>query len=104
MDITGQGRVMIESAAKIQGELIVAESQVAEIRQIYTESNPRVRSLQARISELVNQKKQLLGTYSGKPFADGAASTSSFPILRQLPILGVPYESKFRKLKMEEAV
>jgi capsule polysaccharide export protein KpsE/RkpR len=104
MDITEQGRVMIESAAKIQAELIVAESQVAEVREIYSESNPRVRSLQARVSELVNQKKQLLGTYSGKSFADGAASISSFPTLRQLPILGVPYESKFRKLKMEEAV
>lgn len=104
MDITEQGRVMIESAGKIQGELIVAESQVAAVREIYTESNPRVRSLQARVSELVNQKKQLLGTYGGKSFADEAASVSSFPTLRQLPILGVPYESKFRKLKMEEAV
>jgi capsule polysaccharide export protein KpsE/RkpR len=104
MDITEQGRVMIESAAKIQGELIVAESQVAEVREIYTESNPRVRSLEARVFELVNQKKQLLGTYSGKSFADGAAFISSFPTLRQLPILAVPYESKFRKLKMEEAV
>jgi capsule polysaccharide export protein KpsE/RkpR len=56
MDISEQGRVMIESAAKIQGELIVAESQVAEVREIYTESNPRVRSLEARVSELVNPK------------------------------------------------
>jgi capsule polysaccharide export protein KpsE/RkpR len=56
MDISEQGRVMIESAAKIQGELIVAESQVAEVREICTESNPRVRSLEARVSELVNPK------------------------------------------------
>ncbi|HZV60139.1 MAG TPA: hypothetical protein VFF42_07340 [Candidatus Eremiobacteraceae bacterium] len=104
MDITEQGRVMIESAAKVQGELIAAESELAEVRQIYGDSNPRVRSIQARISELVNQRKQLLGTYSGEPFADGDTSGSSFPTLRQLPILGVPYESKFRKLKMEEAV
>ena len=105
MGINEQVRVMIESTAKLQGELIAAESQLEEVRQIYTDSNPRVRSLQARISELVNQQKQLLGTYSGKSFADGEAfGRSSFLTLRQLPILGVPYESKFRKLKMEEAV
>jgi capsule polysaccharide export protein KpsE/RkpR len=104
MGITEQVRVMIENAGKLQGELIAAESQLEEVRQIYTDSSPRVRSLQARISELVNQQKKLLGTYSGKSFVDGEASGSSFPTLRQLPILGVPYESKFRKLKMEEAV
>jgi hypothetical protein len=59
--------------------------------------------LQARITELVNQQKKLLGTYSGKAFVDGKAPIS-FPTLRQSPILGVPYESKFRKLKMEETV
>src|ERR1700693_1490339 len=103
MGISEQVRVMVENAGKLQGELIAAESQLEEVRQIYTDSSPQVRSLQARISELVNQQKKLLGTYSGKAFVDGEAS-SSFPTLRQLPILGVPYESKFRKLKMEEAV
>jgi hypothetical protein len=38
----------------------------------------------------------------------GAESTGSsgrfFPTLQQFPILGVPYESKLQKLKMEEAV
>jgi len=32
------------------------------------------------------------------------SNSSSFPSWRQLPILGVPYEMKFQKLKMEEAV
>jgi capsule polysaccharide export protein KpsE/RkpR len=105
MGITEQVRVMIENAGKLQGELIAAESQLEEVRQIYTDNSPQVRSLQARISELVNQQKKLLGTYSGKAFVDGEASDgSTFPTLRQLPILGVPYESKLRKLKMEEAV
>jgi len=104
MGMNEQVRVMIESAAKLQGELIAAESQLEEVRQIYTDRSPQVRSMQARISELVNQQKKLLGTYSGKSFVEGEASESSLPTLRQLPIMGVPYESKFRKLKMEEAV
>jgi capsule polysaccharide export protein KpsE/RkpR len=104
MDITEQGQVMIESAVKLQGKLIAEESQLEEVRQIYSDGNRRVRSSQARISELANQPKQLVGTYSGKSFVDGEASGSSSPTLRQLPILQVPYESKFWKLKTEEAV
>jgi capsule polysaccharide export protein KpsE/RkpR len=87
MDITEQGQVMIESAVKLQGKLIAEESQLEEVRQISSDGNPRVRSSQARISELHNQLKQLVGTYSGKSFVDGEASGSSSPTLRQLPIL-----------------
>jgi capsule polysaccharide export protein KpsE/RkpR len=105
MDVTEQIRVMIENVAKLQGELIVAESQLQEVRQLYSDSSLRVRSLQAQISELVDQQKKLVGTYSGKSFVDGDTyGGSSFPSLRQLPIMSVPYESKFRKLQMEEAV
>jgi capsule polysaccharide export protein KpsE/RkpR len=104
MDITEQGRVMIDGSVKLRGELIAEQSQLEEVRQIYSDSSPRVHVLRARISELVNQQKQLLGAYTGKSFADGEDAGISFPTLRQLPILGVPYESKFQKLKMEEAV
>lgn len=104
MDVNEQIRVMIQSAGKLQGELITAESQLQKIRQIYTDSRPKVRSLQARIAELINQQKKMLGTYSGKSLSDGEASGSSFPNLRQLPIRRAPYQSKSRKLKMEEAV
>jgi len=104
MSINEQVRVMIESTAKLQGQLIAAESQLQEVREIYRDSSPQVRSLQARIGELVHYQKKLMGSHSGKSFPDGKDSGSSFPTLRQLPIMGVPYESKFRKLKMEEAV
>jgi capsule polysaccharide export protein KpsE/RkpR len=103
MDVAEQSRVMIKSVVKLQGEVIAERSHLEAMRQIYSDSNPLVRPLRARVSELVNQQKRLAGTHSGKAFVDGEAS-SSFPTLRQLPILGVPYESKFRKLKMEEAV
>jgi len=85
--ISEQVRVTVENAGKLQGELIAAESQLEEVRQIYADSSPQVRSLQARISELVNQQKKLLGTYSGKAFVDGEAS-SSFPTLRRFANIG----------------
>ena len=104
MDVSEQSRVMIESAVKLQGEVIAEESHLDEVRQIYSDSNPRVRSLRSRISELVNQQRQLAGTYSGESFVDRDAASGLFPTFRALPILGLPYESKFRKLELEEAV
>jgi capsule polysaccharide export protein KpsE/RkpR len=43
MDISEQGRVMINSAVKLQGKLIAEESQLEEVRQIYSDANPRAR-------------------------------------------------------------
>jgi capsule polysaccharide export protein KpsE/RkpR len=60
MSINEQVRVMIESTAKLQGQLIAAESQLQEVREIYRDSSPQVRSLQARIGELVHQQKKLM--------------------------------------------
>jgi uncharacterized protein involved in exopolysaccharide biosynthesis len=105
LDISAQGRAMLEGAASLQGQLIGAESQLEGLRQIYSDNNIRVRSTQARIAELRNQLQKMGGTYSGNvPGSDQSASDSAYPTLRQLPILGVPYADKFRQLKVEEAV
>jgi len=105
MDITEQGRLMIERSVKLRGKLVAEKSQLEEDRQIYSDGSPRIHVLRARISELVNQEKRLLGTYNSESFVDGGGtSKDSFPTLRELPILGVPYESKFRSLKIKETI
>jgi capsule polysaccharide export protein KpsE/RkpR len=117
IDISAQGRAMLQSAAGLQGELIAAQSELEGLRQIYADGNVRVRSTQARISELRSQLAKLGGKYDpsassaasaaagpGAPSAAGSDATDSYPTLRQLPILGVPYADKYRTLKVEEAV
>jgi len=105
LDISAQGRAMVEGAASLQGQLIGAESQLEGLRQIYSDNNIRVRSTQARIAELRNQLQKLGGTYSENvPGSDQNASDNTYPTLRQLPILGVPFADKFRQLKVEEVV
>jgi len=117
IDISAQGRAMLQSAAGLQGELIAAQSELEGLRQIYADSNVRVRSTEARISELRSQLAKLGGKYDpsassaasaaagpGAPGAAGSDATDSYPTLRQLPILGVPYADKYRTLKVEEAV
>jgi|HubBroStandDraft_6_1064221.scaffolds.fasta_scaffold02023_6 capsule polysaccharide export protein KpsE/RkpR len=104
IDISAQGRAMLEGAASLQGQLIGAESQLEGLRQIYSDNNIRVRSTQARIAELRNQLQKLGGTSVGNPPSDQSGADNAYPTLRQLPILGVPYADKFRQLKVDEAV
>jgi uncharacterized protein involved in exopolysaccharide biosynthesis len=105
IDITAQGKAMLEGAATLQGQLIASESQLEGLRQIYSDNNVHIRAIQARIAELRNQQHKLGGTYNrDKPPGDDSASNDAYPTLRQLPILGVPYADKFRQLKVQEAV
>jgi uncharacterized protein involved in exopolysaccharide biosynthesis len=104
IDISAQGRAMLEGAASLQGQLIGAESQLEGLRQIYSDNNIRVRSTQARITELRNQLRKMGGTSGGTAPSDQNTTDNQYPTLRQLPILGVPYADKFRQLKVEESV
>src|SRR5262249_20425746 len=74
IDIKEQGRAMVEAAARLNGEMIAAESQLKGLEQIYTPSNVRVRAVQARISELQRQLDKL-GKGVGK--SDLSASSES---------------------------
>jgi uncharacterized protein involved in exopolysaccharide biosynthesis len=105
IDITAQGKAMVEAAATLQGQLIAAQSEMEGLKQIYTDSNVRVRSTQARINELRQQLRRLGGKSSSTPEnGDDPAADAPYPTLRQLPILGVPYADKLRRLKIQEAV
>jgi uncharacterized protein involved in exopolysaccharide biosynthesis len=101
-----QGKATVAAVAALEGELIAAESQLRSLQTIYTADNVRVRSLQARVTEL---KKQL-GALSGRSSiasSDSTEATSTdipFPSLRQLPLLGATYLGLFRRVKIEETV
>jgi uncharacterized protein involved in exopolysaccharide biosynthesis len=100
IDITAQGKAMVTAAATLQGQLIAAESELQGYRQIYTDSNVRVRSLQARVDELHNSLEKLAGTGANEK----SSATQLYPSLRELPLLGVKYADLFRRMKVEEAV
>jgi capsule polysaccharide export protein KpsE/RkpR len=105
IDITEQGKAMVEAAASLEGQLIAAQSELQGLKQIYSDNNVRVRSTQARINELRQQLRRL-GGKAEDVAVDGIekASDTPYPTLRQLPILGVPYADKLRRLKIQEAV
>lgn len=102
IDITEQGRTMVESAAVLQGQLIAARSELEGLKQIYSDQNVRVRSLQARITELQDQLRKIGG--AGTSGNEAGTNGDLYPTIRELPLLGVPYEDLYRNTRIQETV
>jgi uncharacterized protein involved in exopolysaccharide biosynthesis len=113
IDIKEQTRAMVETGARVQGELLVEESGLQSLRQIYGDNNVRVKGTEARIAALRRDLVQMTG--SSAPLASktsdpgGAVSGlddngALYPPLRQLPLLAVPLADLYRRVKVQEAV
>jgi len=95
---------MVAAEAVLEGQLIAAESELKGLEQIYTPNNVRVRSVEARVSELRRQMEKLDGDPDPASPGSSPAGRSAYPTIRQLPLLGVPYADLLRRTKIEEAV
>jgi uncharacterized protein involved in exopolysaccharide biosynthesis len=113
IDIREQTRAMVDTGARVQGQLLVEQSGLQSLRQIYGDGNVRVRETEARIASLQHDLDKMTG--SSAPLmpqvADGGSSKSApeekgelYPPLRQLPRLAVPYADLYRRVRVQEAV
>jgi capsule polysaccharide export protein KpsE/RkpR len=113
INIGDQTKAMVDAAARVQAEILVEQSGLNALRQIYGDGNVRVRETEARISSLQHELGKMSG--SSDPLTPGVASgaigiTESggdnqlYPPLRQLPRLAVPYADLYRRVKVQEAV
>jgi uncharacterized protein involved in exopolysaccharide biosynthesis len=83
--------------------LIASQSELQSLEQIYTSSNVRVRSLQARVDELKRQLQKLEGTDASLA-SDAAQPDQLYPPIRKLPLLGVEWADLYRRMKIQETV
>ena len=116
LDIQQEGKAMLDAAGSIAGEMIAAQSQLEGLRQIYTDNNPRVRSLNARVGELRKQLEKLGGAKAsgdraaappdGRPGNPPAAPDSGlpYPTIHSLPLLGAKFAEYYRRAKIQETV
>jgi capsule polysaccharide export protein KpsE/RkpR len=114
LDIQSEGKAMLEAAGTLAGEMIAAQSELEGLRQIYTDNNPRVQSLNARVAALRKQLEKLGGqpgnTVNGVAPVPSAAPPSEnagdmpFPTIRNLPLLGAQYADYYRRAKIQETV
>ena len=114
IDIKEQTRATVDAGAQVQAELMVEQSGLESLRQIYGDGNMRVRESEARIASLQSQLVRMTG--SSAPAAaeamhnaalnpdDSDGKEELYPPLRQLPRLGVPYADLSRRVRVQETV
>jgi capsule polysaccharide export protein KpsE/RkpR len=114
IDIPGQTRATVDAAARVEAEVLVQQSGLDAMRQMYGDGNMRVRETEARIATLQRELAKMSG--SSAPLAPdtgagtsnavttGADSHALYPPLRQLPRLAVPYANLYRRVKVQETV
>src|SRR6202522_3432924 len=107
IDIKEQTRGLVDAGARVQGELLVEQSGLQSLRQIYGDGNIRVRETEARIASLQRDLKNMVGTSAPLATADAGVDHTTlgaddkgelYPPLRQLPRLAVPYADLYRRV------
>src|SRR5215469_10362704 len=104
IDINEQGKALVGAAANLQGQLIVAQSELGALRRVYTDANVRVRMAQARIEELQSQLRKLAGKDQASAVGPSTQASELYPSIRKLPVLGVTYADLYRRVKVQETV
>jgi capsule polysaccharide export protein KpsE/RkpR len=103
LDYQRQGEATVDAAAKLQGELITAESELSGLKAMYTDDNVRVRDVSARIGELQSQLRKMGG--EGEKMDDSSLKADQlFPSVRKLPLLGTAYYDLERQVTMKETL
>jgi len=113
VDIKEQTRAMVDAGARVQAELMLEQSGLESLRQIYGDGNVRVHETEARIASLKGELVKMTG--ASTPLSDenlhDAAGTEPdgsekkgelYPPLRQLPRLAVPYADLYRTVRVQE--
>jgi capsule polysaccharide export protein KpsE/RkpR len=109
IDIREQTKTMVDAAAKLEAELVVTQGEITSLRQFYGNENVRVKSAEARLANLKQEMGKLGGTSAelpaeGEPSSGASSDPASYPPLRQLPRLAVPYANLYRTVRVQENV
>jgi uncharacterized protein involved in exopolysaccharide biosynthesis len=102
-DVPSQTKAMVENEASLEGQLVAAQSELEGLKQVYTDNNIRVRSLQARVATLQHQVENMSGNKADLN-SDQSQIPGDFPSIRKLPLVGVRWANLYRETKVQETV
>jgi uncharacterized protein involved in exopolysaccharide biosynthesis len=103
IDMPSQAKSMVDEDMRLQAELITSRSQLAGLRETYSEDNPRVRAVEARNAELQRQIAGM-GGLNQKTDASQNSKGSAYPSASELPALGLTYYDLERKVQVQQAL
>jgi uncharacterized protein involved in exopolysaccharide biosynthesis len=114
IDIKEQTRAMVDTGAKVQAELLLEQSGLESLRQIYGDGNVRIRENEARIASLKAELAKMTGSSAPLPVDEPSSAGGDpendlkqdalYPSLRQLPRLAVPYADLYRRVRIQETL
>jgi capsule polysaccharide export protein KpsE/RkpR len=94
LDVPEQAKASMTAAARLQGELVAAESELQGMQQIYTNNNIRVKYLKGRIEELKRQLPTTNPDLAGQPDSLGG-------MIQNLPKIGVTWAQLYRRVMID---
>lgn len=100
LDVKEQTRAMVDATAKLEGQLVIARSELSSMDQIYGPENVRVRAVRARVGELDREMKRV----AGDPGDGSFTSDAPYPSLRALPALAVQWADLYRRVRTQETI
>ena len=108
VDLKEQTRAMVDAGARVEAAMVLEQSTLNSLRQIYGDQNIRVREAEARIATLHRELDKVAGSPASDPSNDSAADASPgselYPPLRQMPRLAVPYADLYRNVRVQETL
>lgn len=100
VDISQEGRAMVEALATLQGQLVLAEAELDGLKKVYSGDNIRVTAAEARVAEL-RRNVQMQSGQESNPSVDTGLP---YPSIRELPLLGVTYSELLQRTQIDASV
>lgn len=109
IDLKEQTRAMVDAGARVEAAIVLEQSTLSSLRQVYGDENLRVREAEARLATLRRELTRVGGTASPDLSRDSApeahvAENELYTPLRQLPRLAVPYADLYRRVRVQETL
>lgn len=108
VDLKEQTRAMVDAGARVEAAMVMEQSTLNSLRQVYGDQNIRVREAEVRVATLRRELDKVAGTSARD--ADGGSTVARetgdelYPPLRQLPKLAVPYADLYRRVRVQETL
>jgi uncharacterized protein involved in exopolysaccharide biosynthesis len=100
LDLSQEGKAMVEAVAALEGQLVSAEAELDGLKKIYGEENVHVTAAEARVAEL----RRNLQMEAGRESSPSVDASLPYPSIRDLPLIGVTYSDLLQRTEINASV